>query len=367
MLGYCLGAKLRGLLMEILDAIYDYFAPSLPEATDPEVVSKEGIVEQICKKYLKNPFLEFDRLCDSGVINWEKESLLDKAIEPLTSIYEFDKKLEIKVMIGRALEIQKIYQETHDVFIHAQASSGIVFPSLVKEFMKIQHTDQNFHDFEFLRLPNSSTTPSITAYSKSFSVDDHEEQTREDLISADGYFYHNEGGESSLYFMAKNSSIMSMTSTLLAKAIRYFHPSLSEESVNLFSKQVSDLTNADPSHIGNLFVFCLPKEKSKEIQYRAHPFGKPCDCHSEEESTEVLEKLQSGILDEETKCSDDWGWTTWPQFRLFTPELTQENGVKIHFIPSDLDFQENVQQKVRDIALVIEAIDPVGCFAKIAC
>lgn len=339
--------------MECLDQISDYLTSFLPVDCEEELTSKKDTLKQIRKQYLEEPTLELERLRNAEILNWDKEVFLDEAILPLTS--NFNKKTELKIMIGRALEVQKIYQETHHVFIHAQASRGIIFPSLVKEFMKSQHRDQDFDGFEFLRLPNSSTTPSITAYSNAFNVFDHEEKTRDDLISADAYFYHNESYESSLHFLSLNKNIMGIASPLIAKAIRYFHPNLSEKSRGIFARRIVSETDEDPSHIGNLFVFCIPKEKSGEIQYRAHPFGKACHCHKENDSTEILEKLQAGILDEETMCNDLWNWNACPQFRLFTPALTQENGVNVHLLPSNQSYQEKVEQKVHDIVLELKA------------
>ncbi len=103
---------------------------------------------------------------------------------------------------------------------------------------------------------------------------------------------------------------------------------------------------------------CIPKEKSKEIQYRSHPYGQGCHCHDEIDETSILDKLQLGILDSETKCTSD---LIIPQYRIFTPKLTQANGVKIHLIPSNETFRKTVKEKIQNL---VQEMNKVKCIFK---
>jgi hypothetical protein len=78
---------------------------------------------------------------------------------------------------------------------------------------------------------------------------------------------------------------------------------------------------------GNLFVICIPKgiieDSNKTIVFRAHPYGKPCDCHSEDKDIEVLKQLQQNNLNDTSLCNNG----TVPQYRLLAASLIPENDV----------------------------------------
>ncbi len=307
---------------------------------------QEKAVRLIRKSRFEGPDLEWNRLKDWGVIDADLEERIEKTVQAFHSHLDLT-----KMMLGRALEMQKIYGDTHHVFIHAQSSKWLVFPHLVKEFMKIHCPEKDLHQFKFLRLPNLSRDYDISRYSKAADVYDHEPVANEDLISCDGYFYNTGGYESALDFMARNSNIMSSSSKVIQGAIQFFYPKARQDRLQEYVTRFKNLTLDDTSKIGHLFVFCIPKEKSPDIQYRAHPFGIPCTCHGKEGDSEILESLQKGELTEETKCS----YNQTPQFRIFTPEVKKENGVKIYLIPSDKTYSKQLKDKVRNLVQEIHS------------
>ncbi len=325
-------------------------------ATEQDEGWQEKSIALIRRARFEDSDCELRRLRALGVINPEIEGKQEKAISGVWSVTSDTMRLKVKVMMGRCLEIQNIYKRTHDVFIHAQSSKWLVCPDLIKELMKVHHPSQDFHQFKFLRMPGLSRNWDISHYSQDENVRDNEAIPREDLISADGYFYNSKGYESALHFMCQNSNISSssLIVSVVKNAIQSFYPSLNSESFDLdgYATRVAAQTEEDCSSIGNLFVLCIPKEKSSSIQYRAHPFGEPCKCHEGEEGASILNLLQEGVLNEETKCS----YYTIPQFRIFTPELKKENGVKIYLIPSEKTYRKALKERVRNIVQEIHGL-----------
>lgn len=313
---------------------------------------QEMAVKLIRQSRLDDPELELKRLRFFNILNPTSEPLLKKSIEGLA--YGREKK-DLMIMVARAMEIQKIYEETHHVFIHAQSSQWLIYPDLVKELMKLVHPEQDMHQFKFLRMPNLERPWDITRYSKAFDVYDHETTTRTDLISADGYFYHNGAYESALDFMSRNENISSPSYSTLSEVIEFFIPGLDPFVKDPLIKKLLEKVKAHQSKIGNLFVICIPKEKSEEIQYRSHPFGKPCTCHLSSQDIPILEQLQKGKLNYKAACSE---YDPCPQFRIFTPELKKENGVKIYLLT-----QDRLQRK-KTKELVRKAIQELSTFYK---
>jgi hypothetical protein len=289
------------------------------------------------------PDQEFQRLCDWGVIDEKVDEEIDEMIRLHSWLATKVKMVSAKVMIGRALEMQRLYKDTHRVFLHAQSSQWLVIADLIKECMKIYFPKKDLHQFKCLRIPQEvAPNKSILAYKTTYTHDS-DLKTREDLISADGYFYNASTAESSFYFMWHNYNIMESCSHIALSTIQKFCPSLSFVKQEAFAKKIVEQVEDDRSQLGNLFICCIPKEESEKVQYRSHPYGRVCTCHNSEDSDSILDSLQKGQLDFAALCSN---YNT-PQFRLFTPELRKENGVKIYLIPSDPMYRKAVKGRIR--------------------
>ncbi len=321
---------------------------------DLKFQQKEGWQEKAVKiiksSRLDVSELELKRLRFFNILTKETEAKLDHAISTMDNPH----KTELKIMIAQALEIQKIYQETHHVFIHAQDSGWLLFPDLVKELTKIHHPEQDLHQFKFLRMPDLHRSWDITHYCKNHFVHDHDTATRTDLISADGHFFHNTYGESSLYFLSCNRSMETSSLLTFQNVIQHFYPKIPLEDTENYARKMMQETTTTAAKTGNLFVICIPKEKSASIQYRAHSYGVPCTCHPDSESLHILESLQKQeALPLDTQC-ENLRLDPCPQFRLFAPELKKENGVKIYMIPPDRlqrkAFKQNIKKIISEIS-----------------
>lgn len=319
---------------------------------DLRTQKEDGWQEKAIKIIRKSRFddvdLELMRLRFFNVLNPEIEKNLDLALGSWGSWDDYKNKA-VKVIMAQAMEIQKIYRETHHVFIHGQSSQWLLFADLIKELMKIYYPEQDVHQFKFLRMPTLSRSWDITRYSKSDFVYDHDPDGRMDLLSVDGYFFHNSMAESCMDFVKNNANIMASAVPfhILQDVIQHFQPDMSLEEVNDYIARLRAVSNAALQIIGNIFVLCIPKDRSDSIQYRAHPYGIPCHCHPESETFNVLESLQRmDKLDPTVACLNN---DPCPQFRIFTPALTKENGVKIYLLTPDHPMRKQFKEKIRNI------------------
>ena len=300
----------------------------------------------------ESPTLELQRLRDWGII----EENIDARLESMEARFLSPglARVSAKAMIGRLLEIQRLYGDTPWVSIHAQSAESTVIPDLITALIKRSSAAKDLHPVKYLRMPqNKGEAPDIEIYKQS-STDDHDLKTREDLISADIYPYNITPGESAFYFMSANRSVMRACSDIALPIIKKFYPSLSLLQQTGFAKRIVRPINRIGPDLGNLFVFCIPKENSAKVLYRAHPFGKPCDCHPSQETHRILDQLQKGKLDQSTLCRNGH----LPQLRLFAPELTK-NGVKTFLFSPDLKYRREQEKHVQEIIQEMASIEKV--------
>ncbi len=299
--------------------------------------NNELLMKVVRKAEMQDPEKELSRLRTLGIVTPEIEAKLKYVLG--------NDSVKLKAMVARILGIHKIFGSTHHVFVHAQMSKWLVYPDLLKELMKKSHPEKDLHEFKFLRLPpEMSPTNETIEYFKSTS-DLHDLAVKEELISVDGYFYSYNPNESALSFLSKNSNILKTQKAIQATcegALHAFYPNMNKADLERYSKKLSSV--GQESEIGNLFVFCIPKEISSKVQYRSHTEGIPCRCHPEEEEMDILETLQQGDLNKSNKCP----WNA-PQFRIFTPELKKENGVKTYLLASDPVQRKEVKKQVREL------------------
>jgi hypothetical protein len=317
---------------------------------------QEMAMQRIRKERKQNPEEELQRLRDTQVLTAEREALLNASLNKLGMIHSEEKELRLKALIAEAMEVQKIYGSTHHVFIHAQSSPWLIFAHFVKETIKQLYPDQNVHQFKCLRIPGLSNTQDITEYSESTDVWDSEPDTQYDLISADAYYMNTQVWESALYFLANNSNIKTSVSDHLEQAISTLYPEMPLLQKKDYVFSMMQLSEEDPSTIGNLYTICIPKKMSQEAQYRAHPYGEPCDCHSASESIEILEQLQLGELNHGTLCKSDYFFgVPIPQYRIYTPKLNRENGVRIYLLSSERQYSKHLKEGIKSIVSAIQS------------
>lgn len=319
-----------------------------------------------------SPSRELQRLRTMGILNTKREDKLEQALDTV-KVHQpgADKRLQAKMLIAQALEIKELYGRTHHVFIHAQAAKWVIFSHLIKEFTRLFQPEKDIHQYKFLRAPCDTVDfgflesfwnlffdrpKTVQEYlqSKWLPVNDSDSKERELLLSVDGYFYNHQSYESSLYFLINNDNIFNNSTAIenfSKKVIQHFCPTIRDSEV--LEKYAKKITQAafKKAECGNLFVICLPKKESKNIQYRAHPFGQPCQCHDATEANKILSKLQENeILDPSTKCN---GWFTpsIPQFRLYAPQLGPGDGKAIFLLtPFIKKEHQAIKSAVKNVA-----------------
>lgn len=324
------------------------------------------------------PAQELLRLKAVGVLNRERESKLQKAINKvyIKNQPNNSKRLMSMMLLGQALEIKDIYGSTHDVFIHAQAGKWTIFSHLIKEFIRRFEPETDIKHFKYLRAPCSTVDlgffssfwnyffgqspkpKTVQDYINSkWSINDDDNQVREELISVDGYFFNYQAYESSLFFLINNDNIFNNADAIKnfsKKVIKHFCPSLKNESI--LNQLVERIVKAafTKAECGNLFVVCLPRTQSRHIQYRAHPFGKVCHCHHVGNSKQltdaaILAKLQKDeVLDHTNKCHSLVH--TIPQYRLYSPLLKPGKGKAIYLLtPHNKSQRKAIKEPVRKV------------------
>lgn len=330
-----------------------------------------------------NPAEELSRLRGAGVLDSRTEKKLEYAqekviIEPLTpfSVY-YHGRPHVKKLYGQALEIKKLYQDTFDVFIHAQASPWLPINYLVKELWRTRRPQDNLHQFKPLRAPCSTASPGFTEatyrvvntinplgakgiekykdrWFQLFTLSDSDPKVREELLSVDAFFYNNSRFESALHFLTNNANILDdpkKIEDIAEKTIRHFEPSIPEAKLRRLANKVTKTIKPANHPCGNLFVFCVPKEESQKVQYRAHPFGLACDCHPKEEERAILDKLQNGVFDTSTKCTSFIFKTTTPQYRLYLPEVQPETEKVFLLTSLTSEKRHEMKESIRDIVM----------------
>ena len=179
---------------------------------------------------------------------------------------------------------------------------------------------------------------------------DNDGETREHLLSADAYFYNPQTAESALFFLVNNRNIEDdpkKITSFYQKIMHHYLPRLSHRSLESLSAKVLQATHLHTEVCGNLFVICIPKEKSVEVQYRAHPFGMVCTCHSPKRTEEILAKLQQGICDGSMRCTH-YGQMI-PQFRIYTP-LLQSGATPVYLLtPHAKSVRKQMKGRIKDI------------------
>lgn len=321
--------------------------------SEEKEASRSSRVKSVCKARIQDPSTELQRLADHGLIDQATAQRVRKHLHRYGPVQ--GKKLE--ALLGRALGIQNLYRESHDVFVHAQASGWRSYSDLIKELMKLRHPEKDFHQFQFLRLPKEDTPYGIGQYSQSYQTCDNSPKTANDLISADSYLFNDEPLESALCFLNSNSSCNFESDVAIQhfskEVLSSLYPKMTSEALEAYAQRITNIHSSKTETTGNLFVFCIPKKVSDQVQYRSHAFGVPCkQCHPDRSDREILDELQQGILNNNNDCAyfNNHQGIHAPQARIFTPALTKENGIEVYLLVADKDKRKAEKELVRELA-----------------
>ncbi len=346
---------------------------------------QQKVMTLIRKSRYDTPQAELKRLKATKVLTEDVSTQLDASINTVHSTLNKKSFDQIKMLMGQALEVKSIYGDTHHVFLHAQASNWLGLTYLVKELHRMFEPNTPIGHFKFLRPPLKLCPPGILSslwkscrnalleeekitnvqeyiHSKWF-VNDSDRETRENLLSVDGYFFNAQTYESSLFFLINNCNILGKPDTIkdfYGQIIKHYCPNLSEQELGQFSNRIFYVVQSTEAACGNLFTICVPKEKSQEIQYRAHPFGAVCACHPKENSSILLENLQKGLFDKRAEC--DIIYPPIPQYRIYTPLLQPDVTPTYLLTPHEKTHRKAIKAKIKEIvaALYYDKIRSLG-------
>lgn len=324
-----------------------------------------------------DPSMELKRLRRLNVLTSTRESKLDGALSRVSITSLSPDRQRTKMLIAQALEIKEIYKKTHHVFLHAQATKWVIFSHIVKECMRRFEPEVDLEQYKFLRAPTDTTDlgflKSIFSFifgkkkpyetvqrfldSKYLPVNDSNTEDRDNLLSVDGYFYNYHKWESSLFFLINNDNIFNNATVIqdfAKKVFKHFCPKLKDKArIDSYAKEISQAAFKKAA-CGNLFVICLPKEKSHEIQYRAHPFGPPCTCHPKWKAASILNALQEENFNYTNKCKT---MPAVPQYRLYAPKLTPGDGKAVYLLtPFTKAQRQEIKAPVKRVANELEKI-----------
>lgn len=308
---------------------------------DLEKLQAEGkwdeLLDELKLSYRDDIGEEVLRLKDNGVLN-------EDVIKPFfDAVYKLEKSKtdvmaskynqeSVKIAIGRALEIKSYFKNNFWILVTAQDARWQVVNYLNKELIRHKLKSKQSHNFKYLRIPKAKTP--IVKYRTKFTHD-HEPETQRALISCDIEFDKNiNPWESSLHFLSHGSSVYSTFINASEKNIKQAikeNPEIPYEDKQelldkLFNKLMAVVKHyvkeiEKDASVGALHVMCLPKDRATKGEfsylYRAHPFGKMCNCATlvglgEEK---VLEQLQNNSA--VTKCDGDKN----TQYRILADNL----------------------------------------------
>lgn len=191
-------------------------------------------------------------------------------------------KMDYKIMLGHALELKEFYKETHYVFIHGQRQKLWIYLKFAKFLHEKCFPEKGLSLFKILKLGGEQGQgKSATTYcQESFRDDDI--SIMQKLLSVDGYLFNTNPGESASYFCQMNNNVWKDDlKPLLGSFIdNNLHLDLKRyadivEQVDKISEEFSMLSDT-----GNLVVLCIPKNKSHDRFYEAHPGGEACAKNS---------------------------------------------------------------------------------------
>ncbi len=322
---------------------------------------------------------EIDRLRKMGVLTEEILKKLNESIYGLekTKSGETEHNHEmVKVAVARALEIKKYLGDEFWIVVTSNDPRWGMISYLNKELLRHQYKYKETHHFKFLRLPQDDKVD-IATYRNS-ETHDHDATTRKALISCDTYFFSASQAESSLYFLSHATSISGWSDdTPIINAadenIRQIFPTLNATSFAsiraLFAKTILEVKKTTP--VGTLHVICVPKKEAIEgthaYLYRAHPFGRVCDCYDASKERDILTDYQKDQLN--FKCSSGYGYYGMggaAQYRLLIPNVNigfneKKDSIFIKsFSGLDRDRRKNFKLAIRKILDGAGFIPPTG-------
>lgn len=296
------------------------------EIIDISIPAQENeAVETLQAKWLDNSYQEANRVL--------KKQLIPKQLKPEHMGFMNPNTQKYAIM-GRVLEIKKLYKNTHYIFTHGQASQISIVNKVVKECTRV-FSPNHYHPLnDAFRLPNTITysknandfIQTFKATDPGFMDDGHHSDK---MISVDAQFTNQEALESALYFFSKDSNIAFKSHTELEIIFNSIFSNylLNKTICNMFARKAADIAiqRHKETQIGVLYAICIPKtiiqNDETNFAYPCHPFGKICKCFPESHRVTLLDKMQQ---DQVVLCKSG----NYTQYRILTSKLAEQKGVR---------------------------------------
>lgn len=348
-------------------------APLVKESKEEKDAWVEA-VKKVKACYLENPQEEVERLRAAGILDSRTEANIDNGL----LLFGGSDTDSVKMVIGRAIELKKIFAKKYYVFFHAQSSQWTGLTYLVKQLAKTFYPDKDLRLFKYLRNPDvtQAQSPASTSFDQPSGLErfmedfinhstdsalDHQPHLVKSLVCADTCdpAVTVENGESSFCFLSRDVSVasygnMGMIKKVMGGVLSEFIPdSIRRTVLEPLTEVASSVVKSKPK-CGNLYVICIPKALIKNpdtnVLWRSHPYGIPCKCHPKAEDILILEKLQRNVVNKSTLCSFTTSSSQMPQVRILTKELVPEKDVKIMFIsPNSKAERDEMKTKTKNV------------------
>lgn len=296
-------------------------------------------LQQIRHSYQNDHEIEIKRLKEAGILEistlrqLEPELLMSELnIPPSKGIRENQLK-ELKVMIGRALEIQKLFSKTHYCFFHGMSSQIYPLFKAYKIEAKMLGLEPQKH-FKLLRSQNpeiflkraETQEKTIEKYTSSPFLYDHTLELQTELLSCSPHPLIRSGGESMLSSLVDNFSVN-------------LNPSFKElKRLGVTPMESKEFKSA----CGHMVVVCIRKKFVLSKAYLAHPFGTACRIASHRVRS-TLDYLQTLTDPNEISCPH--GETI--QFRVVLNRLKSEDDDRIVVLTAlSSETKKKIKQRV---------------------
>lgn len=276
--------------------------------SEPSPSWQDAAMKLIRQTRYEDPYQERMRLWGAEIFNKETEIKAERAL--WCGSTNLPKEM---AMLGQALEIQKLFKDTHYAFTHGQQREFYLATIIYKEAAR-QHGILAKHFKPFRSLTTPSVCYSIETYSQNKEMDDSIPSAKRDLLSVSGNLFCKTFAESALHYFLNNKNCDSPRRILSSFVV---NPKIASGLLKL-------IRNAEESP-GILYVILVPKRNLRTTVYPSHAFGKRC-CQPPDKMETILEEAQKGnpVLD----CVRNQG----SQYRIFLPNLTVESGCRSYAI-----------------------------------
>lgn len=249
----------------------------------------------------------------------------------------------VQIAYGQSLEVYNTFKNDYYVLNHGQRIGMMVINMFYKELTKRYEPQKDVSEFHVLRhatdLAPIPATQTAQWYQNNVK-DDH--NFMRELICADSCLESKAPGESALDYFSKNYNSIILNAEVARNAVQqYIKDPIVQNQI--ISKLNALMNKCSQNHLdgGNLYTFCIPKNKFDEMVYFSGPYGKSTGINYTKEDLELMQKgeqISKPI----------------PQCRILTNKLKKENGVKI--------FVSSTMTKVEKEALKLQVKEIVDLF-----